>query len=319
MENKNAKVYVASVVNISKRLRYYGDANIDKISLLKLIYKYACYSTTYSTLQRLDKMVAELQRTSPYICSEKQAEKGVDYTNIVSVVEIGVDSNTAPTITDSAISVDDDVYTYTFSYADLFSGYADTNGDALGNFVIKSLPSAGTLQYDGSDAVVETLYSDVTLLTYVRNGTGAYGEDFTYSAYDNDSQLPLESNTATCTATVVSITITNSDPYVGDRTMYAENEGTTVFSSSDFTTDTIDPYSDAEGDQLAAIKILEISEANTGTYYFFGTELAVGQEITKVELDSGALYHVGPDVGSVSTDSFRCAAKADNANADWVE
>ena len=132
MENKNAKIFVSSIRNLSKKLKYYGDANIDKISLLKLIYKYACYSTTYEQLQRLDKMIANLQRTDDMICMEKQAHTTSSYIAPIGVVEIGAGGlNVAPTLSDTAINVGEEADTFLFSYSSLFSGYSDEDARRL--------------------------------------------------------------------------------------------------------------------------------------------------------------------------------------------
>ena len=235
MENKNARIYVSSVAKITKRLERYGDAAIDNISLLKLIYKYACYSSTYLQLQRLDKMVSELQRVDPFICLEKQAKTTTSYTAPAGSVPIDVEGNEAPSLTNSAITVDGEGDAYIFSYSDLFSGYSDDNGSVIGSFVISTLPANGTLLYDGGEITPGTLLYDITRLVYNRSVDESYGTSFTYYAYDNDSQLALSSNTVSCTVTVEELTVYNNLPTVGNRNIYAENRITTVLSLADFT------------------------------------------------------------------------------------
>lgn len=318
MENKDARIFITSVSNISKRLEHYGDVDISQISLLKLIYKYACYSPTYSTLQRLDSMVSDLQRTSPYICLEKQAVSGSDYTSPIAIVEVGVGDNIAPTITSYTFNLSDTESVFTFSSTEIYNGYNDSDGHAPGDFVINSLPVSGTLLYDGVAAVIETLYSDPALLTYTRNGTGAYSEGFTWSVYDTDSQLPLASNIATMTANVAELTQSNQPATVGDRAQYQGNRATTIFTVADFTTETILPYFDPEGNDLDAIRVDEVSTANTGKYYYFNDEVTEGQIITKAELDAGAFYHIGPDANSISTDSFNASVR-DTGSMIWVQ
>ena len=104
---------------------------------------------------------------------------------------------------------------------------------------------------------------------------------------------------------------------MGDRAQYSGNRSTTVFTVSDFTTLTIAPYFDPEGNELDAIRIDEISTANYGTYYYFGAEVVPGQIITKDELNAGAFYHVGPDANAISTDSFNASLRED-VNMTWV-
>ena len=95
MEEKEARIFVSAVNSLSKKLEYYGDADISNVSLLKLIYKYVKFSTEYSTLQRLDAMVAELQRTSPHICLEQFAVNAyVDSSlSVPIVIPIGSGNN----------------------------------------------------------------------------------------------------------------------------------------------------------------------------------------------------------------------------------
>ncbi len=319
MESKDARIYVASVGNISKRLEYYGDADISNISLLKLIYKYACYSTTYNQLKRLNSMVSTLQVSDSNICLEIQASKGSDYVSPIGIADAGSEySNTAPTISDNSFTLGaSDGSDYTFSTADIYSGYSDAESSTPGNFVIKSLPSQGSLRYDGAEAYIETLYSDPTLLTYTRSETTGYVDSFTWSVYDNDSQLPLESNKATMTGTMEEEVVINQPATVGDRAQYSGNRSTTVFSVADFTLNPIAPYYDPEGNDLDAIRIDEISDANTGVYYYFGSPVTAGQIITAAELSSGAFYHIAPDSNAVSTDSFNASVR-DDVNMTWV-
>ncbi len=318
MESKNASIYVTSVNNMSKQLEHYGTANMMNICLLKLLYKYSCYCSTYDQIQRMDSMVAELQRTDRNICLEFQAARGADYTNPVGVVDISAGANTAPTLSDSSFTLEDPNLTYTFSYSDLFSGYSDAEGGDATNFEIKTLPVAGVLHYDGVAVEVGSWLSDPSLLTYTRIGTGGYATSFTYTAYDDDNQLQLESNVATCNGTIDSIVSTNEPATVGDRAQYSGNRTTTVFSSTDFTTETIAPYFDPENNELDAIRIDEISTANEGAYYYYDALVVEGQVITKAELDAGAFYHVAADSNAVSTDSFNASAR-DTGSMIWVQ
>lgn len=319
MENKEARIFITSVGNVTARLENYGDANTDQVQLLKLIYKYACYSPTYACLQRLDSMVAELQRTSPFICLEKQAVSGyVDTEITIPEVVIGTNGNESPTITAGAVTLADPNDDYTFSYADMFSGWSDDSSGVAGNFVIKTLPGQGTLKYNGSAVTVGVLYADPTLLVYSRDVDTGYSASFTYSAYDTDAQLPLESNTVAMDITVEAITTSNEPATVGDRAQYAGNRVTTVFSSADFTTEAIAPYFDPEANELDAIRIDEVSTANVGVYYYLGVVVVEGQVITKAELDAGAFYHVAPDANGISTDSFNASVR-DTGSMIWVQ
>jgi len=319
MENKDARIFITSVNKITARLEHYGEANTDEIHLLKLIYKYSCYAQTYATLQRLDKMVAQLQRENPFICLEKQAVPSyIDSTITIPEIPIGTNGNEAPVLTGGSVTLTDPNTVYTFSYADLLSGFTDDSGQPASGFVIKVLPVQGTLKYNGSLVSLGTLYPDPTLLTYTRDVDTGYSVSFNYSAYDSDSQLPLESNVVSMNITVEAITLANEPATVGDRAQYAGNRVTTVFTVADFTTEAIAPYFDPEANDLDAIRIDEVSTANVGTYYYLGVEVVEGQIITAAELNSGAFYHTAPDANGITTDSFNASVR-DTGSMIWVQ
>lgn len=318
MKAKDARIYVSSVNNITKRLHNYGTVKLESINLLKLIYKYASYSSTYAQLQRLDKMVSHLQMTDKNICMEKQAQLGSVYTAPLGVVVIGAE-NIAPSINPISFTVVDD--TYVLYRSEILAGYSDSEGTEASSLVVKTIPGNGTISYNGVEVIpgqVISLSSALMSVTYSRNSDAGYSTSFTYSVYDGNTQLPLESNTVSATITVDSIVVSNSPATVGDRTIYSDNRSTTVFTSADFTSLAISPYSDTEGDLLDAIIIREISDSNVGVYYFFGNPLTVNQIITKAELDAGALYHIAPDSNAIATDAFRVAIR-DTGSMTWVE
>ena len=87
MNIKNGRVYTASMMNLSNKLDRYGDANIENLSLLKLLYKYCDYCTTHKQLMRLDEMVNWLQINDSLICSEIMANRGSDYVWIPPAVD----------------------------------------------------------------------------------------------------------------------------------------------------------------------------------------------------------------------------------------
>jgi len=241
-----------------------------------------------------------------------------EYIQPVGTVTVGVDNNQAPVLTDSAITVVDGAELYTFSYNDLFSGYSDPDGNAFSGFVIKTLPVNGELKYNGEAVVVGNFYTDPTLLVYSKDSDSAYVTGFTYTAFDNDPQLPLESNLAACEVTVEALATTNEPATIGDRAQYAGNRVTTVFTVADFTTETIAPYFDPENNDLDAIRIDEVSTANTGVYYYYANPVTAGQVITAAELNSGAFYHIAPDANGVSTDSFNASVR-DTGSMIWVD
>jgi hypothetical protein len=322
MNEKDGRIFVTSVGKASKRLEHYGQANLENLSLLRLIYKYSCYSTTYPTLRRLNSMVSTLQLTDPLICMERQALPAFtsDFAAI-GVVKIGTSGNVAPTLSPFTITLSETIYKYSFNLFTSLSSYTDPESTAQSSFVIKSLPTTGYLIYGSVNvdaSMLNTLLTNPTLLIYKRFGTDAYTDSFTVSAYDNDNQVPLESNTVTVSVVVDQIAVENQPATVGNTNIYGENRITTVFSSADFTTRAVAAYSDPEGDALDAIRIINISSVNGGTYYYFGSVATVGQVITKEELDAGAFYHEAADSNAITTDTISVAIR-DAGSLEWVE
>jgi len=313
VENRN--VFVSSLSKTTKRFSFYGYASITNISLLKLIYKYACYSKTYSNLQRLDSMVAYLQAVGPDIVTQITATKGYPSGVIQPIV---INPQSRPTVSGTSITLD--LEAYTFSISNFNVNYADADGDELSLFTIKSLPANGTLSYDGENISAPFTFTDASKLVYTRNSDVAYSSSFTFTVSDSNCTIPMESTPATVSITVEDIVevIGNQPAVIGDRAQYAGNRVTTVFSVGDFTTQTIAPYFDPETNDLDAIRIDEVSTANTGTFFYLGVEVTPGQIITNAELAFGAFYHEGPDANSISTDSFNASVR-DTGSMIWVQ
>jgi hypothetical protein len=320
MEEKDKRIFLTSVMNASKRLEHYGEAKLSGIYLLKLIYKYACYSTSYNQLQRLNSMVSTLQTTDPLICMEKNSFKSFALLqDPIGIVEVGVDINQAPVITDISVIVEESDLFFTFNYETLFPNYSDDSGGTTSLFIIHSIADYGVLIYNDVEVNEGDVFTDPSLLQWKRSNADEAGETlFTFSAYDDDDQLPLESNIATCTITVEEYLIPNEVPVIGDRAQYAGNRVVTVFNLEDFTTQTVLPYFDPENNPLDSIRIDEISDANTGVYSFYGNPVVVGQVITASELSLGAFYHTAPDSNAISTDSFNASVR-DTGSMVWVQ
>tara|TARA_B110000902_G_scaffold110138_1_gene130017 strand:+ start:6943 stop:7896 length:954 start_codon:yes stop_codon:yes gene_type:complete len=316
MNIKNGRVYTASMMNLSNKLDRYGDANIENLSLLKLLYKYCDYCTTHKQLMRLDEMVNWLQINDSLICSEITAQRGSDYVWIPPAVDNTALETNPPIIIPTGSTITTGNILKTFSSAEIFEGYSDPLQLTYSAFSIKSLPTTGTLTYNGAAVVLNSQLTDPTLLVYTRDGDAAYADSFGLTAWNSSSFAALESATVTYNMTIESQT-DNQPATVGDRAQYSGNRATTVFSSADFTTQPIAPYFDPEGNELDAIRINEVSTANAGTYFYFGSAVVEGQIITKEELNAGAFYHVGQDANGISTDSFNASVR-DNVNMTWV-
>ena len=314
MKDNHAKVFVASLKNISKKLTYYGDADIRYINMLKLIYKYVEYSTVQTELQELDKKVSWMQRSQKEICMEKQANLGYIQTAITSsTVDITINS---PTLDDVSITVTSTGYYITID--EMLAGYSDPNNTDASLVVISTLPANGILYY-GTDLVVagqSYIIVDDMEFSYVRESSSSYSSSFTYTVY-NSAEVPLESNTATLSITADEITSENEPATIGDTALFSDNRETITLTLANFTTDAVAAYDDPDGDALDAIRIDRISGTNAGTFYYYGTEVVVDQVITAGDLSAGAFTYGAPDINSIQTDVLEVSIR-DAGSLEWV-
>ena len=315
MKPNNATVFLESVSRLDKRLKYYGEGDVTEITLLKMIYKYATYSAEYKDLQTLDKMVSLLQQKDNNIClnvlpgtSFFPEDSGGGSTPAVS-------TNNAPTISGSSITVPGQTFS-SFVIADFTTDFADVDGDSFGNVIIKTLPANGTLTYNLLPVTVNQTIakSSIGSLIYTRSVDTAYGTSFTFAIFD-DNQNPAQSSAVAMTVTVEAV---NAVAVIGDNTIYPANRVETILTLAMFTTDTTLAYSDAEGDLLDAIRIVEISLENQGIYYIEGVAISVGDVITREQMNAGNFKHVGPDSNSISSDVFEFEGR-DEGSLTWVK
>jgi hypothetical protein len=263
-------------------------------------------------------MVSTLQTSDPDIGVQYTAtDNYIDGAIVPTHIVVGTDVNKPVAVT-GAVTVEQQ--TYTFSDSDFLTGFTDPDGDSPSLIAIKTLPANGTLTYNGLVIPAGFSFSDASLLIYERNAETAYGTSFNFSITDDNSQVPMESDAVAMTVTVDELVVVpgNEPAVIGDRAQYAGNRVVTVFTVADFTTETIAPYFDPESNDLDAIRIDEISTANTGVYYYLGTPVTAGQIITNAELAIGAFYHEGPDSNSISTDSFNASVR-DTGSMIWVQ
>mgnify|MGYP003651567185 FL=1 len=76
-------------------------------------------------------------------------------------------------------------------------------------------------------------------------------------------------------------------------------------------------YLDPEGDDLDAIRIDAISTSNQGSFLYNGLSIAVGQIITKSDLDAGMFTHAGAQIDTVSSDVIEISVR-DSGSLIWV-
>jgi len=320
MTPNNANVFLSSVARTDKRFKYYGTGSIENISLLKMIYKYACYAGDYDTLQKLDRLVSLLQQMDPDICVNVHNAVGSGFfpedNPDVSIPDTS--NNTAPTITVGSVTVGADDNTYSvFVIGDFTNSFSDADGDGIGDVVIKTLPVNGTLTYNSIDVTTNQVIPKESIgsLVYTRNSTLGYSTNFNYAVYD-DNQNPLQSNTVQMAIEV--IVASNQPATIGDNTIYSDNREVTILTLAMFTSGLTAPYNDPEADLIDAIRIDDISSTNVGVFKLNGIAISELDIITREQLNASLFTHEGPNQDTISSDVFGFSAR-DEGSLIWVQ
>lgn len=336
MTPNNATVFNCSLKKYNQLLRVYGTGNMAQLNLLKLIYKYSCYSPTAATLQRLDAMVSYLQSSDTTICMDSLNGNffpgGTPENNDVPIPD--GKTNRPPTVDDKTISLVDPndggivmradkagpqyAKMYTFSIADFTVNFSDPDGDSYGNVMVSSIPSQGLLLYNGQEVEAGDLILDPSLLEYwiLYSELVDIDTDFTFNISDDNIDNPAWSNSATIILDKDSETGDNQAATVGDNSIYADNLATTVLLPSAFT-DGNPAYSDPENDPLDSIRIDRIGTSNLGAFNYNGVAVAAGQIISAADLSAGLFVHVGASTNSISSDQLDFSVR-DTGSLIWV-
>lgn len=238
--------------------------------------------------------------------------------------------NTAPTLSDVEIDLED-TSIYNFSVEDFTINYADNEGHSYKNLLINSNDFLyGKLYTNINGSLVEVNSSllfnieglesgELINLIYVREEQFIFAEDvFTFRVSDNPTNYLYSTlKTIKIVATMDQDGVNLPPEDIGDLTMYVPFGTTTVFTLDMFTNQLIAPYNDPENDLIDAIRIIDISNANEGTYYYNGGILQVGQIITREDLNNGLFTHQGADVNAVRSDTLEFEAR-DEGSQTWV-
>ncbi|MEQ9439569.1 MAG: tandem-95 repeat protein, partial [Cyclobacteriaceae bacterium] len=213
-----------------------------------------------------------------------------DYTLTANVDAIA----DAPVSADRTITTDEDT-DYVFNDVD-FAFTENADGDNFAAVIITSLPSEGTLLYNGvavnsGDVTGETAFADRSLFTYspAEDGNGVAYTSFGFKVTDDAGDESAE-HTITVDATAV-----NDAPTLTDVAKPAAQDKITDFSATDFT----DQFSDVDGDALSKIQITSLP-AN-GTLRLNGVDVVLSDEIAAADL---ANLSFEPGVGFTGLTSF---------------
>ena len=298
------KVLVGSTIKHLNKAKLSGDLCMLNLYLLMVINELqnTCeLHNSYAISTCLAKKARAIQNKYPEICTYK--EKRYDKVTVTGYKK--PELNTVLNINTPPIVVDYDCYTYEFEELSFSSALFEsvfTDNDSIGLLKIISLPSVGTLTYDGEDVIVNQIISIVNInkLKYNYGALISAGEDvtFTFQLADNTVN-PVFSNTATFNICVPEQI--NQPPTISLLSLDIEDNGEYIFTTEDLTTGL--SYSDPEGDLPLNLKIITLP-AN-GVLYYNGVPVVVDNVITYVDIENG-LFKFTPDDLDVSyTISFQ--------------
>ena len=336
MKPNNANVFICSVENYDKQLKYYGEGSLSEISLLKLLYKYAGFSPSYDCLNRIDAMISNLQQSDKNICTNMIAGQdfapslpGVDAGGIISgtpdfavtVTGAGIiQSDQIPVDKDTSGKLDINIYTKAIDIPleSFTTGFTDTSGNAYGDVAIITLPTTGLIKLNNVDVVAGQIIAkaDLSSLSYWKITNAAVSESLVFSISNDDLNDTLWSPNTTIAITVA-VVGNSAISSLGDSTMYVNNNVVTILTSDMFTSQLSPAYFDPDGDVLDAIRIDEISGSNEGTFLYSSGALVIGQVITKAELDAGLFTHTGATASTITSDVILFSAR-DTGSLIWV-
>lgn len=337
----NDQIFITSVNKAVNRAKQTGNFNLTILNIFEMLNYYIDYTNTLINLgasslrdenRQLKEMLNKLRYKYPsVICNYKRILPGSPITPT---------ENTAPTIDDNTINMGTSTY-YRFTVADFIVNFSDAQGHswknlivnpenlAYGNLIIRG-PVFGTPNpdYPTNPIVLSTTYlldieglvpSTELDLWYLRDSVLEDNDDgFTFRVSDDPMNF-LYSTITDMTMSSTEDTSVNQPPAdIGDNTIYTDNRAVTVLSLFMFTGGLSAPYSDPEGDLIDAIQIIDISNANRGTFYLSGVEITDGLIITREQIEAGLFTHEGPDQDAISSDVFEFRAR-DEGSQTWVE
>lgn len=319
----NDQIYIASIYNAVERAKREGRLNLKTAQLFDLYRYYINFTdniiSTGNTVFNdwnilLKKEIAKLKyKNNNVICNYKPV-----ILNNPAVRE--TDANIAPTVDDNSVNLQGNS-TYTFKVGDFLNNFNDVNNDDYRYLIV--YPTGLT---EGSLSIFTTIFeiegkplTEELDLIYTRTNNAAFGpDDFTFRVSDNAVEY-LYSSLQTMSVFADIVTDINLPPAdIGDNTIYTTNRAITVLTLDMFTSDLQPPYNDPEGDLIDAIKIIDISNANQGVYKLNGVAILEEQIITREDINAGLFIHEGPDIDTVSSDTFQFQAR-DEGSGIWVD
>ena len=285
---------LCSFIKIDKRLKYYGNADVFKLSALSMIYGLMEYNCSLSNecLLKLNQIANKLIISSPDICNLRGESVTLDDSEVTRIL---VTLNNPPSIDNVSFTFDNGEYIHTFNSSNFQVNFTDNDGDLPELVRIMTLPATGILKFNNEIITAGYLFNiaDSNKLTYTRT-TDEYVDLFIFQTSDNNTINKLFSNMATFTITVDG-QVNQPPSAVGDGSATTAYGTPIVFTRDMFTTLTTPAYVDPEGDPAGILRVDSLPPAGEGTLKLNGVDVTVLQQINFTDIDSGLFTFVPND------------------------
>jgi len=163
----------------------------------------------------------------------------------------------------------------------------DPEGDSITEYTIDSLPTNGTLYYNGSSVNAGDNVTDITQLTYSHNGSEPAPESFNISVTDNGSGAD---NPKTASGTItLDIHPNNDDPMLTtneEQTLGSGNSSLTLTNAMLGLTDPDTP------DDALTYNVTDVPDPDDGYFAVNDERLQPGATFTQADINSGNVEYV---------------------------
>tara|TARA_R110002124_G_scaffold281430_1_gene455710 strand:- start:68492 stop:69523 length:1032 start_codon:yes stop_codon:yes gene_type:complete len=343
MSNYTKQVIISSLYKNINRAKIYGVLDNSIIYLYDILQEYEELvknnSIFYTAALPIRNLIIDLKYNfSNIICNTKiilptKIENNIPTTPTIPIITpnpvltaFTVTTTKREIIPNSGELID----SYEFKLSDILSNYKDSDDNQflqlsidrndLFNGYIKIKTGSGINDYtiyDEATTSISVSKSLIESITFYSESTSIFTHLILIRVLDKGSDGVIRiSNTVSIT--IDRTAVSNQPAVIGDIAIDSGNRVTTVLTLTMFTSSLTPPYNDPEGDLIDAIRIDEISTANSGKFYLNGIEIVTNQIITREDLIAGLFTHEGADVNTIETDAINFSAR-DEGSLIWVQ
>jgi len=221
-------------------------------------------------------------------------------------------ANAAPSGTNTTVTTLEDT-AYTFTAADF--GFTDTDNNNFLSVEITTLPSAGTLKFNGETVSAGYFVSkdDIDrhrlVFTPAANANGTGYSSFTFRVKDDGGTIGSgEDMDASANTMTVNVTAVNDVPSGTNNTVTTLEDTAYTFSAADF------GFTDTDGNSLLSVKITTLP--SVGTLKNNGVTVTAGSFVSKGDIDLGYLvFTPAANANGVGYGSFTFQVNDDGGTA----